>query len=103
MELNIAKEQTGHLMTDLNIPQNRCIELCDVIQTSMFDLARKGKRQGTLAELIKEAVTHAKSDNEVAFICVTAGEYLAKVMEHERQTRFSGSPEELLAQIFSRS
>ncbi len=82
MKLKIQEKQTGHLMTDLGISSERCEELCDVIDTSIMQLHNEGRDKVTLAEVVEKALTHSQSDNETVFICITAGEYHAKYINH---------------------
>lgn len=78
MEIKIAKEQTGHLMTDLSISRERCEELCSAVQDSIEVLHEEGHDKVTLAQVIQRAITHARNDNESVFVSTLAGEYHAQ-------------------------
>jgi hypothetical protein len=86
MELKIPQEQTGHLMTDLGISPDRCVELCTIIETSLMKLHNDNTSSDSvsLAQVVQKALVEAKTDNEVVFISITAGEYHQQYLEHLR-------------------
>lgn len=103
MDLKINESQTGHLMTDLGISQDRCVELCGAIEESIYDLHNEGKDKVTLAQVAQKALTHAKDDAEVVFISITAGEYHAEYMRHVAGMQMPDVLKELFSQTRSRA
>lgn len=95
MKLNISKEQTGHLMTDLGISTDRCTELCGLIG-DILQNAAKSRESITLAQVLQAAAPHARDTNELVFLSTVGQQYMDKYIRFN--SGMEGNP---LADLFA--
>jgi hypothetical protein len=88
-----AKAKTGHLMTDLGISEDRCKELCGLVESTI-----RANPDSQVIEVIEEVTAHSQSWEETVFLSETVGSYtknpVEKLFEHimSQRSMYEQSP-----------